>query len=59
MISPVSSASSAYLHQVQTSRTQQQPAATKLAQQEQDSVQLSAHAKAAASQDVDHDGDSH
>ncbi|MDQ2712156.1 MAG: hypothetical protein M3Y24_08000 [Acidobacteriota bacterium] len=58
MISSVSGASMAYLQQAQAPKAQQQPTA-KPAQQEQDSVQLSAHAKAAMSQDVDHDGDSH
>jgi hypothetical protein len=58
MISPVSSASTAHLEQTPASRSQQQIPA-KPAQEKEDSVQLSVHAKAAASQGVDHDRDSH
>ena len=58
MINSVSNASTAYAMQIQASKTQQQTP-TKHGQQE-DSVHLSAQAKAAAaSQGVDHDGDSH
>jgi hypothetical protein len=58
MISPVSGASTAHLEQTPASRSQQQIPA-KPAQEKEHSVQLSVHARAAASQDVDQDCDSH
>jgi hypothetical protein len=56
VISPVSNQANLYTPTVhsethQTASTQQHPA--------QDSAELSAQAKAAASADMDHDGDSH
>ncbi len=57
-ISSVSGGASAYLQQSQAAKPNPQ-APTSQSAQKQDSVQFSAQAKAAASQDVDHDGDSH
>ncbi len=59
MINPISSQSNIYLQPSQPAKAQ--PAATsQQSHQTEDSVQISAQAKAAlASQDVDHDGDSH
>lgn len=57
-ISSVSGGASAYLQQSQAATPKPQAPASQSAQQ-QDSVQLSSQAKAAALQDVDHDGDSH
>lgn len=54
MINAVSSVSSLYA----ANATQQPPAQQKTQQSQQDSVQLSPAARAAAG-DVDHDGDSH
>ena len=59
MINPISSQASIYLQPSQSVKSQ--PAATsQQSHQTEDSVQISAQAKAAlAAQDVDHDGDSH
>ena len=60
LINPISNAASVYAMQGTSSKAPQQSAA-KPAEQQQDSVQLSPQAQAAlaASQDRDHDGDSH
>jgi len=57
MINPVSSASAT--PQALPAQTVVQPKAQKSSEPAQDTVHLSAAAKAAASGDVDHDGDSH
>ncbi len=57
MINPVSNQTAHHIPVTQP--TTQQTSATKQQQPKQDSVQLSPQAKAAASGDVDHDGDSH
>jgi len=57
MISNVSAVTTA--PDVQAAQTKAQTPAPAAAPAKQDSVQLSPHAQAAASGDVDHDGDSH
>jgi hypothetical protein len=58
MVSPISNHTESYIPAATQSGTHQ-TASTKESQPPQDSVQLSAVAKAAASGDADHDGDSH
>lgn len=57
MVSPVSNETNIHLQSAQPGTHQTAPA--KQQEPAQDSVHLSPQAKAAASGDVDHDGDSH